>query len=261
MDEGARSLEVFLDVQRGLPRQGPGRDTSTREALALCRGLPERSAVLDVGCGPGMQTLVLAEALDGPITAVDLHQEYLDALTARVEAAGLAGRIEIVAGDMNDLPFPRQSFDLIWAEGSAYLMGVDKALAAWRRFLKPDGFAALTELVWLRPEPPAEVADFFAAEYPDMKDVAANVEIMESCGYAPSGHFTLPDAAWWEHYYTPLEAKLPALAEKYADDEMALGVVETTRREIDMRRRYPDWYGYEFLVGRVGGGGRSETGS
>jgi hypothetical protein len=39
-----------------------------------------------------------------------------------------------------------------------------------------------------------------------------------TCGYEPLGNFTLPDLAWWEHYYTPLEARLPRLYEKYAGD-------------------------------------------
>ncbi|MFQ5982937.1 MAG: class I SAM-dependent methyltransferase, partial [Woeseiaceae bacterium] len=56
--------------------------------------------------------------------------------------------------------------------------------------------------------------------------------------------------AWWEHYYTPLEAKLPALHEKYAGDDEALSLIETTRREIEIRRLFHDWYSYEFFVAR-----------
>ena len=67
MDESLELMEVFLDVQRGLPRQGPGCDESTQKALALCVGLPENPAVLDIGCGTGMQTVALAQALGGII--------------------------------------------------------------------------------------------------------------------------------------------------------------------------------------------------
>ena len=51
-------------------------------------------------------------------------------------------------------------------------------------------------------------------------------------------------------YYTPLEAKLPSLYDKYAGDENALSMIELTKREMDMRRRFGTWYGYEFFVGR-----------
>ena len=250
MDEDPRLFEVFLEVQRGLPRQGPGCAESTLEALSLCAGLPERPAVLDVGCGPGMQTVALAKALHGRITAVDMVQEYLDQLAERAVAAGVADRIEALVADMNDLSAPTESVDLIWAEGSAYIMGVENALAAWKRLLKPGGFIAFTELVWLWPDPPAEVAEFFATEYPAMTDVETTVATVRACGYQPVGHFTLPDSAWWDHYYAPLDAKLPALYGKYTGDDEALRIIESTRREIEMRRLFPDWYGYEFLVAR-----------
>ncbi len=250
MDDDARLFEVFMNVQRGLPRQGPGCDESTLQAVALCAGLPTPPAVLDIGCGPGRQTLALAKALACSVTAVDVYEEYLDVLRQGAEAAGLGDRIEILAADMAALPVAAESFDLIWAEGSAYIMGFETALSAWMAFLAPGGCLAVSELVWLRPDPPAEVAGFFAETYPAMRDVETNLGRVRACGYEALGHFTLPDNAWWQHYYGPLEAKLPALREKYAGDAEALGVVAITEREIDMRRRFGESYGYEFFVGR-----------
>ena len=72
-DINLRLLEVFFEVQRGLPRQGPGDNGSTNKALALCLGLPDKPSVLDIGCGPGMQTMALAEASSGSIIAVDKY--------------------------------------------------------------------------------------------------------------------------------------------------------------------------------------------
>ncbi len=248
MEEDPRLFEVFLDVQRGLPRQGPGSDESTNQAVSLCRGLPNNPVILDIGCGPGMQTVALAQALSGSITAVDIYQEYLDQLKERVQSRGVAESIEILVADINDLPFPHQSFDLIWSEGAAYNMGFENALVDWRRFLKSGGCLAVTELVWLRHDPPAPVFGFFENEYPAMTTVENNLETIRNSGYEPLAHFTLPDSAWWEHYYGPLEEKLPALYEKYSDDADALNVIESTKSEIEMRRLYPDWYGYEFFI-------------
>ena len=67
-------MDVFFDVQSDLPRQGPGDDGCTRRALALCYPLPDAPRVLDIGCGPGAQTLVLARELRrATITAIDVH--------------------------------------------------------------------------------------------------------------------------------------------------------------------------------------------
>ena len=250
MNEDQRLFDIFLDVQRGLPRQGPGCEESTLRALSLCGELSERADLLDIGCGPGMQTATLAKAVDGNVAAVDIRREYLKQLKGRVEAAGIASQIAILAGDMKAPPFAPESFDLVWSEGAAYIMGFGKALAEWRRLLKPGGYIAVSELVWLQPDAPAELAEFFGSEYPPMTHVEANLTALRACGYDSKGHFTLPDAAWWEHYYTPLTAKLPSLRERYARDSGALGVIDMTEREIEMRRRFPDWYGYEFFVGR-----------
>jgi SAM-dependent methyltransferase len=248
MDRDAHRLEVFREVQRGLPRQGPGNAESTLRALALCRGLPPRPEVLDIGCGPGLQTLALARALPGPITAVDLHPEYLEQLERAARAGGVADRVTTVVADMRALPFPDASFDLVWSEGAAYIMGFANAVAEWRQLLRPGGCLAVSELVWLTPDPPAEVADFFGQEYPAMADIETNLAIFEAAGYEVLGHLTLPEAAWWDDYYTPLAAKLPALRKRYRGDPDALAVVESTAREIEMRRRHPDAYGYESFV-------------
>lgn len=245
----SRGFEIFLDVQRGLPRQGPGDDASTLKALGACAGLPAAPQVLDIGCGPGMQTLALAHALEGArIIAVDLLEEYIDELKRRIEAAGLAERVEARRGDMRALPFPPRAFDLIWSEGAAYSMGFDEALKAWRPLLKPGGYLAVSELVWLQDDPPEEAAAFFNEEYPPMKHLEANLESIKALGYEVVTHFVLPRSSWWTHYYQPLEAKLPKMREKYAGDEEALGVIAMSAREIEVSRRFSESYSYAFFV-------------
>ena len=194
MDE--RLMEVFFDVQGDLPRQGPGDDASTLKVIALCGELPNAPSILDIGCGPGAQTIALARALpDAIITAVDIHAPYLDQLRNRAEGTD---RITTKEADMAALPFEPSSFDVLWSEGAAYIMGVGAALKAWRPLLKPGGFLALTELVWLTDKPPAEAADFFKQEYPAMSHADAIVSLFRQAGYHLLGHFTLPDSAWWD---------------------------------------------------------------
>ena len=203
--------EVFLDLHSDLPREGPGDDESTLRALAMCTELPERPDILDVGCGPGMQTLALARATGGAITAVDFHEPFLDDLRKSAEAAGVRERLNIMRGDMADLPFGPDTFDLIWSEGAAYIMGISEAFTAWRGFLRAGGYVVVSELTWLVPDPPAEVYDFFVSSYPGIRDIAGNLERIRAAGYDIVGHFTLPDESWWTHYQTPLDAKIPGL--------------------------------------------------
>ena len=212
-----------------------------------------RPAVLDVGCGPGMQTVALARGTDGTVTAVDLFEQFLDQLRERAEAAGVRDRIQVMRGDMSDLPFGKDSFDLIWSEGAAYIMGITEAFTQWGEFLRPQGYIAVTEISWLLPEAdvPRRAFDFFHDEYPAITDVPGNLARIEACGYEIVGHFTLPDESWWTDYYAPLEGNLERAREKYRGDTTAQAFLDDTAEELRVRREYGDSYGYEFIVARL----------
>jgi SAM-dependent methyltransferase len=70
----------FFEIHKDLPREGPGGDVHTWRALAAIRAeLPDKPVVLDIGCGPGRQTIALAHYLPGAaVHAIDTHQPYLD---------------------------------------------------------------------------------------------------------------------------------------------------------------------------------------
>jgi ubiquinone/menaquinone biosynthesis C-methylase UbiE len=118
----APTLEFFWEIHSNLPREGPGDDASTRTAFFMLTDLPKAPRILDVGCGPGMQTLELARITDGPITALDTHQPFLDELTKRATKAGVADRITTMRESMFAMSFSAGSFDIIWSEGAIYFI-------------------------------------------------------------------------------------------------------------------------------------------
>jgi SAM-dependent methyltransferase len=242
--------EAFFELHRDIPREGPGDDVSTLRALGLCAELPGRPEILDVGCGPGMQTVALAGATDSSITAVDLHGPFLDQLRERAAAAGVGERITTIQADMAARPFEPGSFDLVWCEGAAFIVGIEAALVAWRPLVRPGGYLVFSDLMWLVPDPPHEPRAFFTALDPGITDVASNLERVAAAGYEVVGHFTLLDESWWTHYYDPLSERIPGARQKYANDGDSLVTIEQTADEISMRRAYPDSYGYEFIVAR-----------
>ena len=248
MSSDARLDAVFRDIHQGLPRQGPGTDAATLAALELCAGLPEQARVLDIGCGPGMQTLAIARSRNAQVVAVDVDETFLAQLNQSARAAALADRITTRAFDMNELPFNDGEFDLVWSEGAAYIMGFAAALRQWRPLLRPGGYLMVSELCWTTHPRPQPVAEFFAEAYPPMTDVESRLADIAAHGYEVVDHLTLPDEGWWTHYYTPLEKKLPSLRARYANDQAAGALIDATQREIDMRRQYSDAYCYEYFV-------------
>ena len=253
MDE-QEQMQFFYEIfDASLPRLGPGDDASTRKALdMLLTTRPQRKdaklRILDIGCGNGAQTIQLAKYADGTITAVDNHKPFLDELQRRAEAESLSEKIEFCLKDMRALGIEMGSFDLIWAEGSLFIMGFREGLEACHDLLTPSGLLAASELSWLRPDPPSECRKFFANEYPAMVDIAANLAAIKSCGYEVLGHFTLPESAWWTPYYHPLEDRLQSLREKYATDPERIEAIESIHLEIEMYRKYSSYYGNVFYL-------------
>jgi SAM-dependent methyltransferase len=245
-------MDILYEMFDGMPRGGPGSDATTGRAYALVPGLPPAPDIIDIGCGPGMQTLELARLSGGHVTALDNHPPFLEQLERNAAAAGLAGAVTTLEGDMAALLFPALSFDLIWAEGSIFIMGFEAGLRYWQRFLRPGGCIAVTEISWLKDDPPKAPHDFFAAEYPAMQSVTQNLEIIRQTGLRLVSHFTLGEAAWWDDYYTPLAARLPRLKEAHPDDFNAQALIAATEVEIETYRKYSAWYGSEFYIMQLG---------
>jgi cyclopropane fatty-acyl-phospholipid synthase-like methyltransferase len=186
----------------------------------------------------------------GSILAVDNHQPFLDELQRRAAAAGVSGKIQISLRDMRTLAKDDGPFDLIWSEGAIFVVGFREGLAAWHSLLAPGGGLAVSEMAWLRSDPPAECRQFFAAVYPALTDVAANLKTIETCGYEILEHFAEPESAWWDGLYHPLEDRLRRLRERHAADAEKLSVIESIQAEIDLYRKYAAYYGNVFYLMR-----------
>ncbi len=243
-----RFWDIFFEVYAALPRQGPGNRACAERALGLCRDLPPEPRILDLGCGVGGQTLHLAELTRGSIVAIDRHTPWIEQLQRTAQDRGLQERIRPVVADMAQPPCRPESFDLVWSEGALYNLGIETALQVCRAMLRPGGSLAFTDAVWLKEDPPAEVRDAFDLDYPTMGRAEQAAAAVERAGFELLDRFTLPDQAWWDDFYGPMEKRLAELRQRYAGDSEALGVLEQIGREVELHRLYSDYYGYEFFV-------------
>jgi len=233
-------MDLFFEIHKDLPREGPGDSNSTRQAFRKMSTLPDEPVILDVGCGPGAQTLDLAALSNGVIHAVDTHQPFLDRLQMKVIEQGLNQRVKVSNQSMSALDFPPASFDLVWSEGAIYIMGFEAGLRKWKPLLKPAGFIAVTELTWLQPNPPAEVYEFWQNAYPAMKSLEENLKIIYDSNY-----FLI---SWTEEYYRPMQARIAMLREQHPHDLKIQKFLDEEQAEIDMYQKYHQWYGYVFYI-------------
>lgn len=236
--------EVVYEVFGPLSQGAPGNDASTLRALDAVPGRDAVRRVLDLGVGHGRTSFALARALpDARITSVEIHAPFVERMAERARAAGLADRVRAMCGDMGKIDVALASIDLIWAEGCIYAVGMERALAMWRPWLRAGGCVAFSDFVWWTGDPSQEARTFWATEYPDMASEAAIRTRAEAAGYRAVTSFRMPAAAH-DAYYVPLEARVAELAGR-AD---ARQLLDNIRKEIDIVRRFSGEAGYSFFV-------------
>ena len=241
-------IEYIYELCEALPRSGPGDNEFTRRAFNSIPQPQKHPFILDIGCGQGMQTIELAKISDGKIIALDNHQGFLDILMRQAKRQGLEEKIIPQNISMLDMNFEEGTFDIIWSEGALYFLGFQNGLKRCHQLLKDKGYLTVTELVYIVSDPPTAVVEYFGTEYPDIKNIAEKVEIIEKEGFNLISNFTLSESAWLDNYYIPIEKELPRLNEKYQGNEIALTVFESFKHEVDFYRKYSKFYGYELFV-------------
>lgn len=245
MTDHTTYMADFMTVFSTLERWGPGNDADTLRALQQVPGKPQRIA--DIGCGKGFASLLLAQYTQAHITAIDTEPGALARLEQKVADLGLCQRVTTCCASMDALPFEPGSFDLIWAEGSAYIMGIEAALKAWRPLLSAQGTLVFSDMVWLSEQASAEARAFWQREYPDMQTVPTRLTQIAALGYQVLTHFTLSDAGW-DNYYQPLKARIEELRDVMPDSEALRDIA----REVALAEQAKGVFGYAvFVLGRL----------
>lgn len=245
-------MSAIAQLMAGLERTAPGSDAATLRVLGMLDGLPAEPKILDVGAGAGAQSIVLATALpQARITAVDISDLQLAQLQRRAQDAGVAARITTHAGPMHAMDFPAGSFDAIWSEGAAYIMGFNNALRKWKPMLKPRGFLVVSECTWLTVAPSPDAQDFWDEAYPAMQTLEQNLELARDAQYEVIGTYVLPLEAWQHNYYEHLEPRVEQALTQYDASSRDWKAVDRVRREIEVFRAHGNQYGYVFYALRA----------
>ena len=244
-------LELLIDLHKNALRQGPGGDAETEMAIALAdlnRNMPLN--ILDIGCGTGASTLILARVLNAKITAVDFLQDFLDVLESRTRSLGLEEKITPLCASMEELPFEGEQFDVIWSEGAIYNIGFNKGLSDWRRYLKPGGLLVASEITWTTSSRPSELQSHWDSEYPEIGTASSKIKAIEDNGYSPVGYFVLPENCWLDNYYEPMRSNFQAFLNRNKNSEEAQAIVKAECHEIELYEKYKTYYSYGVYVAK-----------
>lgn len=238
--------EYFTELER----LGPGSSEETIRALGFIGNLSSITQIADLGCGTGVQTMVLAQHTAATITALDLYAGSIAKLNATAEKLGLQHRVNGIVASMDQLPFQTEEFDLIWSEGAIANIGFKTGLQHWKGFLKPNGYIAVTYESWFTDERPAEIEQWWLDAVPEIATIGENISIMQHAGYIPVAAFALPEHCWTDNYFMPQLARQAEFLQQHAGNKAAADLVAFLRREADLYAKYKQYYGYVFYIGK-----------
>ncbi len=120
------------------------------EAIRLAE-IQEGQHVLDVAAGTGRATAGLAQAVGntGTVDALDLSEAMLSQARAKIEKLGLSDGVQFKQGNAKNLPYPDETFDLVYNGYMFDLIPLDGFLPILKemwRVLKPGGKLVLLNM-------------------------------------------------------------------------------------------------------------------
>ena len=232
----------FFIAYNNLDRLSPATTDTTIKALNLVKYRDEEIAVLDIGCGVGDKTVLLANYFENStVEAIDLFKHYLKVLDEKIKENNLDDRIYTYQMDMHDLDFPNEEFDIVFANASAEIIGFKKALKEWKRLIKPKGYLVISDVTWLE-KPSRESRNFWKNNYDEVLTIDGKISQIKE-DYDLAGYVVVPKEDW-KDYYSKLEKNLNSLS----SDKSAKDFVNQLKKEINVFRKNSDDYSYVFYV-------------
>lgn len=144
-----------------LPASATARFAGVGNPLRM-RAVRHGDVVLDLGCGAGVDLLLAASGVgpEGRVIGLDMTPEMCAEARQNGRRAGLEDRVEVHVGEMERLPLPDASVDVVLANGVLNQTPLkERALAEIARVLRPGGHLQLADVFVDGVLPPRAVED------------------------------------------------------------------------------------------------------
>jgi ubiquinone/menaquinone biosynthesis C-methylase UbiE len=176
----------------------------------------ENPKILDVGCGTGVPTLMIAEKFNGKITAVDTDTKSIVVFREKIKELNLANRITLSNSSLFDIKVKNNQYDLILAEGLLNVVGFRKGFLKLTKLLKRKGFIIIHD------------------EFQNKND---KIEFIKNNDYKILDSFVLDKQIWWNDYFKCLEKEISSNSNKEL-----LKLFKSDLQEIKLFKLNPSQY-------------------
>jgi len=249
MENNLTMMDLIIETHLGLERQGPGCPEMTIKALSFIDNHKNFTKTMDLACGSGGQTMVLAQNINGKITGLDIVPELINIFNDNAKKINLQERVNGIVGSMDKLPFQDKDYDLIWSEGAIDSIGFEKGLTHWFGFLKKNGYVAVTCATWFTNKRPEKIEKFWSGAGCKLDTIGDNILIMQKIGYVPIASFIISEKCWID-YFNSRVIEDKKILEKYTGNEFVQAYVNDNKYEAELYSKYKQYYGYVFYIGK-----------
>lgn len=213
-----------------------------------------------VGLKPGMHVLDVCSALGAParhiakkygvrVTGLDFTKTMLAKANERTKAAGLDHLITFVEGNAMDMPFKKETFDVVWGqEAWCYVTNKDQLMFEAARVLKPGGKIIFTDWVITgQVEEPLLAKLYETMAFPYMETLQGWADLMKKHGLKVIEVKDQTDefAKCFDQYKKMVEVDLkPTIIQNFGNDlyMFAEGLVNLWRDAAHRHQVGRGWY-------------------
>jgi cyclopropane fatty-acyl-phospholipid synthase-like methyltransferase len=158
----------------------------TERALSSIPEL-DNPIILDIGCGTGIPTILLAEKYKGTVYAVDIDAPSLEVLEEKIENQIFHSKTVVLNDSLLNLSKFKLKFNIILAEGVLNVVGFNRGLRIFLENLKNPGYLIIHD-------------EYQNDSQKRMRFNKNQLDLVAS--------FKLDKNIWWNEYYSCLEKKI-----------------------------------------------------
>ena len=212
-------------------------------------GINPASVVLDMGCGYGETTAMLAAEFRCKVTAVDNGPENIVIAKKLAAERHVSHLVTFVTDDILTCDFTQSKFDLLLAEGGIFsFIGRNEGLCLAGSWLPQNGWLAFSDLVLLSDRAPVEVKTVFEDDKYHYESESSYRALVAAAGFDIQFMGLVPPSGW-DNYYGHMARRLEDSKGVFADRQVKLAF----HREIDVfyRLEGSKHVGYLFCMARM----------
>ncbi len=219
----------------------------TLDLASRVAGLGPGSRVLDVACGNGEASCILAERHGCHALGVDAMLPPLRYAASKAALSSRRRKAAFARGDGERLPARSDAFDLAVCIGSPHLVGVPECWREMRRAVRPGGWLVMSDAV-LTAEPPAQ-RERSPEWLPTLLQFDAYLRMLEEEGLEVVFSELMPPSVWQE-FHAPMLLLVEEIRRYRPDDPESLAWADDVVRSLGEEERHLPLLAYAHFAAR-----------